>query len=304
MAIPRYNELYGPFLRAISDGQVHDLKEIKSAVAKELSLNNEDLAEMLPSGKQAVFENRIGWARTYLKKAGLITSPTRAHFVLSEEGKKALPDADKIDDTYLCQYSSFRDFVGNEDGSTMTPVTNPQSSKTPEESISDAQNEIEKNLASDLLNEVLKLDSYSFEKLVVKLLEKMGYGSKLEHPGIVTPPTNDGGIDGIIKEDRLGFSSIYIQAKEWDPKRSVDRPEVQKFAGALQGQQASKGLFITTSKFTDGAKAFVNGLYGSKIVLIDGEQLTRLMIDNDLGVSTEYVIKIKRLDSDFFTEGF
>ncbi|MDD6351199.1 MAG: restriction endonuclease [Lachnospiraceae bacterium] len=304
MAIPKYNELYGPFMRAIQDGQVHNLKEIKNAVAKELSLTNEDLSELLPSGKQTVFDNRIGWARTYLKKAGLLTSPSRAHFVISEDGRKALPDADKIDNSYLSRYSSFREFVSSEEAASVIQISDSQSGKTPEERISDAQSEIEKNLAGDLLNEVLKLEPYAFEKLVVKLLEKMGYGSNLDHPGIVTPPSNDGGIDGIIKEDRLGFSSIYIQAKKWDPTRSVDRPEVQKFAGALQGQQASKGLFITTSKFTDGAKAFVNGLYGSKIVLIDGDQLMKLMIDNDLGVSTEDVIKIKRLDSDFFSAEF
>jgi len=157
------------------------------------------------------------------------------------------------------------------------------------------------SLASDLLEEIMKLTPTDFEKLVLKLLLKMGYGSGIEDSGWVTPPSNDEGIDGIIKEDQLGFSSIYIQAKQWDPKRTIDRPEIQKFAGALQGQQAQKGLFITTASFTQGAKNYVDKI-NSTIVLIDGSQLTRLMIRHNLGVSVTSVYEIKRIDSDFFID--
>ncbi len=159
-------------------------------------------------------------------------------------------------------------------------------------------------LAGELMTEVMKLTPGDFEKLVVKLLIRMGYGSGIEENGIVTSLSNDGGIDGIIKEDQLGFSSIYIQAKQWANDRKVDRPEIQKFAGALQGQQASKGLFITTASFTNGAKEFANGLYGSKIVLVDGSQLMKLMMKHNLGVSVESVYEVKRLDSDFFEDDF
>ena len=171
--------------------------------------------------------------------------------------------------------------------------------QSPEELLEASFTKINAKLADEVLDEVMKLSPQEFEKLVLRLLLKMGYGSGIEDSGWVTPSSNDEGIDGIIKEDQLGFSSIYIQAKQWDPKRSVDRPEIQKFAGALQGQQAQKGLFITTASFTQGAKNFVDEI-NSKIVLIDGGQFTRLMIRHNLGVSVESVYEIKRIDSDFF----
>lgn len=299
MPVPKYHELYAPFLKTLKDGSIHTMKEIKRSVADQMSLTETDLAERLPSGKQAVFDNRIGWTRTYLKKAGLIESPARAQFILTEEGKKALPDADVIDDKYLRKYASFRAFQ-NLDSAEEEPAVD-VAEKSPEEILEDAYAELNASLADDLMTEIMKLEPTDFEKLVVRLLLAMGYGSGIDDAGFVTQASNDGGIDGIIKEDQLGFSSIYIQAKRWDPSTSIARPEIQKFAGALQEQKAQKGLFISTATFSPGARKSADA---AGIVLVDGKQLTKLMIKFNLGVSVEHVYEVKRLDTDFFTDGF
>ena len=296
MPVPKYHELYAPFLRGLQDGQVHNMKEMKDIVAEEMGLTYEDRTEMLPSGKQAVFDNRIGWTRTYLKKAGLIESPERAQFKITEEGLKALPDADIIDDKYLMRYQSFREFQSRESEESEAPVVSNED-MSPEEVLERAYAELNASLADDLLAEIIKLSPTDFERLVVKLLLAMGYGSGIDDAGYVTQASNDGGIDGIIKEDQLGFSSIYIQAKRWDVDRTVDRPEIQKFVGALQEKNAQKGLFITTAKFTSGAKSSAEA---AGIVLVDGIQLTKLMIKSNLGVSVEHTYEVKRLDTDFF----
>ena len=296
MAVPKYHEFYAPFLRGLQDRKIHSMKEMKDVVAKDMGLTDEDRAELLPSGKQAIFDNRIGWTRTYLKKAGLIESPERAHFRITEEGIKALPDADNIDDKYLMRYQSFREFQNRESsGHEISVVSNDDIS--PEEVLEKAYAELNASLADDLLAEIIKLSPTDFERLVVKLLLAMGYGSGIDDAGFVTQASKDGGIDGIIKEDQLGFSSIFIQAKKWDMDRTVDRPEIQKFVGALQEKNAQKGLFITTARFTSGAKASAEA---AGIVLVDGLQLTKLMIKANLGVSVEHTYEVKRLDTDFF----
>ena len=299
MSLPKYHELYAPFLKTLQDGQIHTMKEIKQSVADQMHLTEADLAERLPSGKQAVFDNRIGWTRTYLKKAGLIESPARAQFILTEEGKKALPDVDIIDDKYLRKYASFRAFQ-NLDSAEEEPTVD-TAEKSPEEVLEYAYAELNASLADDLMSEIMKLEPTDFEKLVVRLLLAMGYGSGIDDAGFVTQASNDGGIDGIIKEDQLGFSSIYIQAKRWDPSTSIARPEIQKFAGALQEQKAQKGLFISTATFSPGARKSADA---AGIVLVDGKQLTKLMIKFNRGVSVEHVYEVKRLDTDFFTDGF
>ena len=303
MPVPKYDEMYGSFLRALKDGKIHSIKEIKQAAAVDLGLSDDDLAELLPSGKQGLFDNRIGWTRTYLKKAGLIESPARGQFLLTEEGKTAFPDADVIDDDYLRRYESFRAFKdkGADKGSEISSQIAETTDKSPEEVLEDAYAELNASLADDLMAEVMKLTPTDFERLVVKLLLAMGYGSGIDDAGFVTKASGDGGIDGVIKEDQLGFSSIYIQAKQWDPEHSVSRPEIQKFAGALQEQKASKGLFISTASFSAGAKKSAEA---AGIVLVDGNQLTKLMIKFGLGVSIEHVYEVKKLDLDFFVDGF
>ena len=299
MAVPKYDELYAPFLKAISDGNVHTMKDVKAVVIAELNLSDQDITEELPSGKQTIFANRIGWARTYLKKAGLIESPSRAHFVLSDAGKQALKDIDIIDNEYLNRYESFRAFLNRELVDEAEPT--PDKDKSPEELLEDAFTAINESLADDLMTEVMRLSPTDFEHLVVQLLMNMGYGSGIDDAGVVTQASNDGGIDGIIKEDQLGFSSIYIQAKQWDPSRTVDRPSIDTFIGALTRNHANKGLFITTASFSSGAKEAAKA---ANIVLVDGRMLTKLMIKYNLGVSVEHVYEVKRVDTDFFAEGF
>ena len=285
MSIPKYNELYGALLHSIEDGEVHNYKDMKKYVADYIELSDKDKTLMLPSGNQSIFDNRIGWTRTYLKKAGLIESPSRGKHILTDEGKKALSDCNKTKENLQLNEGL-------------------KEEQAPAEAIERALKELDDILADELMIEVMKLSSSDFERLVIKLLLKMGYGGGIEENAVVTSVANDGGIDGIIKEDQLGFSSIYIQAKQWATNRTVERPEIQKFAGALQGQQASKGLFITTARFSSGAKEFVNNLYGSTIVLVDGMQLMKLMIKYNLGVSVENVYEVKRVDSDFFEDDF
>lgn len=302
MAIPKYNELYASFLRALQDGQEHTVKEVRTAIAQVLNLSEEDLNATLSSGRQTIYANRVGWAMTYLKKAGLIESASRGKYALTMAGKKALPDADKVDNAYLKQFSSFRDFISVTKPMDEKDAATEEQERSPEEALEDAFGQVNATLASNLMDEVMKLSPTEFEKLVLKLLLKMGYGSGIDGAGIVTKASGDGGIDGIIKEDQLGFSSIYIQAKQWASGSTVGKPEIQKFAGALMGLKATKGLFITTAKYSAGAREYAEALHGSTIVLVDGDQLMRLMIRYNLGVSVEHTYEVKRIDSDFFAD--
>lgn len=296
--------MYAPFLKALADGRIHTTKEVRQFVADQMGLTESDMAELLPSGKQGLFANRLGWTRQYLKKAGLIVSAGRGQLALTDAGKNAVPDADNIDNKYLQRYPSFRAFIdvqASTESITDNDINVEVSEKSPEEVLEDAYAELNASLADDLMGEIMKLDPVDFEKLVVRLLLAMGYGSGIDDAGYVTQSSNDGGIDGIIKEDQLGFSSIHIQAKRWDPETTISRPEIQKFAGALQEQKAKKGLFISTASFSPGARKSADA---AGIVLVDGKQLTRLMIKFNLGVSVEHVYEVKRLDTDFFTDGF
>lgn len=301
MAVPKFFEFFEAFLRAVQDGQLHPAKEVRLKVAEDMQMTAADLSEMLPSGKQTTFGNRVAWARTYLNKAGLIETPQRGRYRITEEGQKALLSGEKIDLNYLERYDSFKSFhSATTEG--VSEATEEASDESPMEALDAAFKQVNATLASELMDEVMKLSSSEFEKLVVKLLLKMGYGSGIDEAGMVTQQSNDGGIDGIIKEDQLGFSNIYIQAKQWATDQTVGKPEIQKFVGALTGQQAQKGLFITTAKFSAGALQYAGNLLGTKVVLVDGNALTRLMIKHNVGVSVEHVYEVKRLDSDFFAD--
>lgn len=304
MAVPKFYEFFGSFLRAVSDGEVHKSKDVQKTIVSDMNLTEEDLAEQLPSQRQPTYVNRIMWARTYLNKAGLITTPARGQYQITEEGQKALSSGVPIDLKYLDQYESFRQFhtVNAQGGKQPVSIVQQEEEKTPTEIMNAAFDKVNASLASELMNMVMGLEPTEFETLVVKLLLKMGYGYGIEEAGKVTRATGDGGIDGIIKEDQLGFNNIYIQAKKWSADHKVSRPEVQKFAGALQGEKATKGLFITTSEFTKDAQDFAANLLGFNIVLIDGNQLTKLMIKYNLGVAVEQTYEVKRVDSDFFSE--
>lgn len=301
MAVPKYDELMKPLLIAVSDGETYKMKNVTALLAEQLNLSSDDLAEMLPSGRQTVFKNRVGWAKTYLKKAGLLESPARATIVITDAGKKVVADnPEKIDSKYLEQFPSFVDFASapeSEDNAVPAPAAPAPTDLTPDDQLEDAYKEINDSLASDLLSEVLKIPPYTFEKFVVDLLLKMGYG-KADFGSHATVASGDDGIDGIIMEDKLGFSLIYMQAKEWAVDKVVSQPDIQSFVGAIAGKKGD-GLFVTTARFSQKAK---NYAHTHHIILIDGERLANLMIEYNFCVSTRKTFEIKALDTDALAE--
>jgi restriction system protein len=255
----------------------------------------------LPSG-QLIFHNRVGWAKTYLSKAGLLKSTRRSFFQISDRGLNILvQNPTRIDNGILRQFPEFNEFQNRKTEKTEKPIVQnlEEVSSTPEESLGAAYQTIRVNLATEILETVKSCSPNFFERLVVELLVKMGYGGTLQDAGKAIGKSGDGGIDGIIKEDRLGLDVIYLQAKRWEG--NVSRPEIQKFAGALLGNQARKGVFITTSDFTKEARDYVKTI-SSNIILIDGEELAELMIDYNVGVSIATTYEIKKIDSDYFSE--
>lgn len=303
MSIPKFNEMFFIILKYLSNQSICHINDIYEFCAKKLKLTQEDLAEKIKNG-QGKFKNRVSWAKTYLLKAGLIESPKRAYFAITKEGKKAIETNKLIDLNYLNQFESFKTFLSRNTKPNEDEGNPNDSENTPIESISNALERINSSLAEELMREILKLSSTNFENLVVKLLVKMGYGSEDLNKNAVTKATGDEGIDGCIIADQFGFDSIYTQAKKWQSNETVGRPEIQKFLGALVGQGATKGLFITTSKFSKEAKDFASSQKHCKIVLIDGQKLTDLMIQHNLGVSVVSTYEIKRIDSDSFSDEF
>lgn len=295
MAVPKYFEMIKPLLKAVGDGKPHGSKELKQVVSREFSLTESDLAEMLPSGRQTVFANRLGWAGTYLVKAGLLERPARATFQITPAGKSVLKeDPPVIDPDYLERFESFRAFR-KPSASVPDPVEPEQNEGTPDDTFEEAFKQINDNLADEVLSEVIKLSPVAFEQMVIDLLYKMGYGA-FENSGRTTPVTNDEGIDGIIMEDKLGFDLIYIQAKKWDPEQTIGRPQIQNFVGAISGK-GGKGLFVTTARY---AKTAIEYAYHQHIILIDGPKLARLMIEHNFGVSVQKTFEIKAIDTDLF----
>jgi restriction system protein len=302
MAIPDYQTCMLPILRYLSDGAEHTLRDAEESLAMHFKLTPAERAELLPSGQQGIFKNRIGWARTYLKKAALLESPKRAVFKITERGLQTLAsNPTKIDVKFLERFPEFIEFreASKSESEDSVPVVLPQTITTPEESIELAYQGLREQLAAELLSRILGCSPTFFEQLVVELLVKMGYGGSRRDAGERIGQTGDGGIDGIIKEDRLGLDTIFIQAKRW--QGSVGRPEIQKFVGALQGQRAKKGVFITTSTYTSEAADYATRI-DTKVVLIDGKQLAGLMIDFEVGVAPAATYVVKRIDSDYFEE--
>jgi restriction system protein len=301
MAIPDYQSIMLPLLKFAGDEKEHSLRETIEALADEFELTGEERTELLPSGQQATFDNRVGWARTYLKKAGLLKSTRRGYYRISERGKQVLEEGPpEINNKYLKQFPEFIEFTKPKQTETETTEEEVDETRTPEEEIEAAYQRIKEGLVAELLQTIKDHSPAFFERLVIDLLVKMGYGGTRKDAGQALGKSGDGGIDGIIKEDRLGLDIVYIQAKRWD-NTTVGRPEIQKFAGALQGQRARKGIFITTSTFSGSALEYVSRI-DSKIVLIDGETLAQLMIDYNIGVAPTASYEIKRVDSDYFTE--
>lgn len=300
MAIPGYQSCMLPLLKLVADGNDHSLREVVDLLAGVFQLTEAERAELLPSGGQQVFHNRIGWARSYLKKAGLLDAPRRGVFRITPRGLDVLARQPvRIDVRFLEQFPEFVQFRegSRKEGAELPALPQEESDGTPEEMLELAHQKIRSELAQELINRILLCSPAFFESLVVELLVKMGYGGSRKDAGERIGQSGDGGIDGIIKEDRLGLDVIYLQAKRW--QGSVGRPEIQKFVGALQGQRARKGVFITTSGFTADAVDYVSRV-DTKVVLIDGSLLASLMIDFDVGVSVAAAYTVKKIDSDYF----
>jgi restriction system protein len=288
-----------PLLRLLGDGKEHRLRDVVSALEQQFGLTKEERKALLPSARQPIFHNRVGWARTYLKHAGLLEAPRRGWMRITEQGLEVLKQTpERIDVHFLMQFEEFRIF--------RSPPRPPSPSgaadiegETPEELLANAYGEHKRSVLSELLELVKKASPEFFERLVVQLLVKMGYGGSYQEAVQAVGRSGDEGVDGVIKEDRLGLDVIYLQAKRWEGP--VGRPELQKFAGALQGLRARKGVFITTSSFTKDAIDYADRL-DIKIVLIDGQRLAELMFEYGVGVAIASTYAVKKVDHDFFLE--
>jgi restriction system protein len=290
-----------PLLRFAADGEEHSLSEARDALANQFQLTEADRQELLPSGHQSKFANRVAWAKVYLQQAALLASPRRGYFQISPRGAEVLhsPPA-RIDIKFLEQFPEFRAFRAPSAEHTppgqLAPAHEPE---TPEETLEDSYAKIKVGLASELLTRVKAASPQFFERLVVELLVKMGYGGSRSDAGQAIGRAGDEGIDGVISQDHLGLDVVYLQAKRWDS--TVGRPEIQKFVGALHGKRANKGVFITTGPFSSDAIAYVTQI-DPKVVLIDGRKLAELMIDFGIGVTTLTTYYMRRVDSDYFDE--
>ncbi|NNM95831.1 MAG: restriction endonuclease [Bacteroidia bacterium] len=303
MPIPTFQEIMLPLLTYFGDNNEHKSRETIDYLANHFNLSEEEKQRLLPSGTQAIFDNRVGWAKTHIAKAGLLESPRRSVYKITESGRQVLAEnPPQINVNFLQRFPSYIEFIrpSNHNGEERLAEPLDNSSGTPEEILENSYSNIRRALAQDLLTKVKQNTPAFFERLVVELLVKMGYGGSLKDAGRATRLTNDQGIDGIIKEDKLGLDVIYIQAKRWDTQ-SVGRPDIQSFVGALDGQRANKGIFITTSHFANSALEYVNTIT-KKVILIDGEKLADYMIEYGIGVSTSTTYEIKKMDNDYFGE--
>ncbi len=302
MPVPKYYQFFPSILDCLADGKEHNLKEVAEYCANKFNLSDEDKREALPSG-QPTYLNRVGWARTYLKKAGLIDRTSRSVYVITDLGEEAVKNgSSNVDLEYLRRFDSFNEFSNSKNTQSDNCVDINKKEESPQEQLELSIREINSSLCDSLMSELLKMSPYDFENLIVRLLIKMGYGTLKQNEMAVTPKSGDEGIDGIVSADKFGFDSIYIQAKKWRSDSTVGRPEIQKFLGALAGQGATKGIFITTAHFSKEAIAFAEKQLHQKIVLVDGNQLTELMIEYNLGVSVVETYVVKRVDYDFFND--
>lgn len=310
MTIPNYEQAMLPVLRVLSEASPLHRREIASAVADAFRLSDAERQQLLPSGKYPVILSRVGWALSYMKQAGLVEAPKRGVYRLTDRGQAVLAEGrEGIDSEYLERFPEFREFqartrdsADTESERSAAPVPALPSAPTiqsPEEALETAYSRLRATLQAELLDAVKSAPPAFFEDLVIDLLVRMGYGGSRPDAARAVGKTGDGGIDGVIDEDRLGLDVIYVQAKRWEA--TVGRPEIQKFAGALQGQRAKKGIFITTSTFSRDAEEYAQRI-DSRIVLIDGARLTGLMFDFDVGVSARDTYTVKQMDSDYFEQ--
>ena len=303
MPIPDFQTLMLPLLQSVADNKEHSLGEVRERLANEFALTDNELSQLLPSGRQPVFTNRVAWAKVYLHQAGLLASERRGHFQISPAGLKVLQERpQKLDIKFLEQFPEFIEFRyqrRRQQEETSDPTSGDGETATPEETLESAYQKIRSGLVAELLLKIKGGTPQFFERLVVELLIEMGYGGSRREAGEAIGKSGDEGIDGIIREDRLGLDVVYLQAKKWEG--TVGRPEIQKFVGALHGKRARKGVFLTTGTFSSEASAYVEYI-DPRIILIDGERLAELMIDYGVGVTTVAEYQIKRVDSDYFSD--
>ena len=301
MAIPDFQSIMLPLLRLTADGKEHSIREAIETLAGELRLTDAEKTELLPSGTQRVFDNRVGWARSYLTKAALLEATRRGHFRITQRGREVLStNPSEINLGLLAQFPEFVEFRARHRESIETlGTTDAETQQTPDEILEGAYQTLRENLTADLRTRIGKCSPGFFEKLVIDVLVALGYGGSQREAAKAVGRPGDEGIDGLINEDRLGLDVIYVQAKRWD--KTVGRPEVQRFAGALQGHHAKKGILITASEFSPDARQYVEKIE-PKIVLIDGKELARLMFDYNVGVSKERSYETKKIDNDYFDE--
>lgn len=300
MAIPDFQTLMLPLMELIADGQSHEVRVATQTIGERLKLTDAEWEEQLPSGRAPLFYNRLAWAKTHLKRAGLLDQPRRGVIAITDRGRQVLATKPtRIDLRLLQTFPEYRQPSVEADAIPAPALDANASTMSPEETLERAYAQIRSELATELLESVKQCAPAFFEKLVVQLLLNMGYGGSRQEAGKSVGRSGDGGIDGIINEDRLGLDAIYLQAKRWEGV--VGRPEIMKFVGALAGQRATKGVFITTSWYTQEAKDYASSSQ-YKVVLIDGARLAELMIEHDLGVSVAATYQLKRIDSDFFAD--
>ncbi len=302
MGIPDFQSIMRPLLEAHQDGQEHVNRELVSKLADQFGLTEDDRRQMLPSGRARLFDNRIGWAKTHMMQAGLLSSPRRAVSIITATGREVLRNhPERVDLRVLNQFDDYREFRNRPrptEERDQSPETNGETD-TPEELLENAYLKVRRQIEADLMAQIMNGPPDLLERVVVDLVVRMGYGGSRKDAGEALGKSGDEGIDGIIKEDPLGLDTIYLQAKRWG--NTVGRPEIQKFAGALQGQRARKGIFITTSGFSSDALEYASKIE-TKIILIDGARLTKLMFDHGVGVAIASTYEVKRIDSDYFSE--
>mgnify|MGYP000873197242 FL=1 len=297
--IPKYDEIMLPLLKMLSNDKEYHIKECIDSLAQQFQLTEDEKRELLSSGKQPIFDNRVGWARMYLLKAGLIESPRRGYIKITERGKKVLEEnLNKLDKQYLMRFDEFREFINKTEGEQLAK-TKCEEAGTPEEIIESQFEILKKNLKDKLMGKIMQSSPQFFERLVIDLIVKMGYGGSFEEVAKHLGRSGDEGIDGVIKQDPLGLDNVYIQAKRWS-SGSIGRPLIQSFVGALHGKGARKGIFITTSKFSNDAVDYSNSLKDMTVVLIDGDKLLDYMIQYNVGVQVDKTIEFKKIDFDYF----
>lgn len=302
--IPDYQTLMNPVLESASAGEVK-IRDVVAKLADTFGLTLEEREELLPSGKQQKFDNRVHWAKTYLKQAGLLEITRRGYFKITDRGKQALAEAAKVDTSYLEQFQEFKDFRSRAGQAVAAiaaanhPEERPSPSPTPDEALRQAYNELAGTVAAELVQRVQKSPPVLFERLVVKLLVAMGYGGSAGGPGQVLGKIGDEGVDGVIDQDPLGVDQVYVQAKRYSDSNNVGASAIRDFFGAIHQKKAQKGIFFTTSSFTEAAVSTARDL-GARIVLIDGQKLGQLLFKYNVGCLDAEVIRLKKIDEDFF----